>query len=148
MISPGEGAAESGHRHRFRCPMRWSDMDAYGHVNNVVYLAYLEDARVDMLFSLGAEMGARALSDGVLVARHVIDYRRPLVYHPSGVDIDLWIGAIKGASFEVRYEVHDDDALFATASSVIVPFDLAAQRPRRLSQEERAFLSRYLEPSG
>ena len=44
-------------------------MDAYGHVNNVVYLAYLEDARVDMLFSLGAEMGARALSDGAATPR-------------------------------------------------------------------------------
>ncbi len=98
-----------GLRHTFHCPMRWSDMDAYGHVNNVVYLTYLEEARVDMLFTLGAELGAKALSEGVLVARHEIDYRRPLVYHPRGVDIDLWTGAIKGASFEIRYEVHDDE---------------------------------------
>ncbi len=89
-------------------------MDAYGHVNNVVYLTYLEEARVDMLFTLGAELGAKALSEGVLVARHEIDYRRPLVYHQGGVDIDLWTGAIKGASFEIRYEVHDDETVFAT----------------------------------
>ena len=122
-------------------------MDAYGHVNNVVYLAYLEDARVDMLFSLGSEMGARALSDGVLVARHEIDYLRPLVYHPRGVDIDLWVAAIKGASFEISYEVHDDETLFARAPSVLGPYDLAAERPRRISPEERAFLSIYLQPS-
>ncbi len=133
-------------RHRYRCAMRWSDMDAYGHVNNVVYLTYLEEARVDMLFALGAESGGRALSDGVLVARHEIDYRRPLVYHSRGVDIDLWIGAIKGASFEVRYEVHDDETVFARAASVIVPYDLTAERPRRVSPEQRAFLERYLEP--
>src|SRR5688572_33247763 len=72
-----------GLRHSFHCPMRWSDMDAYGHVNNVVYLTYLEEARVDMLFTIGAELGAKALSEGVLVARHEIDYRRPLVYHRS-----------------------------------------------------------------
>jgi acyl-CoA thioester hydrolase len=120
-------------------------MDAYGHVNNVVYLTYLEEARVDMLFTLGAEMGAKALAEGVLVARHEIDYRRPLVYHPRGVDIDLWVGAIKGASFEIRYEVHDDETVFARAASVLVPYDLAAQRPRRVSAEERAFLERYLE---
>jgi acyl-CoA thioester hydrolase len=119
-------------------------MDAYGHVNNVVYLTYLEEARVDMLFHLGAELGARALSDGVLVARHEIDYRKPLVYHPRGVDIDLWTGAIKGASFEIRYEVHDETTLFAEAASVIVPFDLVEQRPRRVSDDERAFLARYL----
>ena len=130
-------------RHTFRCPMRWSDMDAYGHVNNVVYLTYLEDARVDMLFGLGAKMGARALSDGVLVARHEIEYKRPLVYHPRGVDIDLWVGAIKGASFEIHYEVHDDETLFARAASLLVPYDLTAQRPRRVTPEERAFLARY-----
>ena len=133
-----------GLRHTFHCPMRWSDMDAYGHVNNVVYLTYLEEARVDMLFTIGAELGAKALSEGVLVARHEIDYRRPLVYHPRGVDIDLWTDAIKGASFEIRYEVRDDATVFAKAASVLVPFDLTAQRPRRVSPEERAFLERYL----
>ena len=136
-----------GTRHTFHCPMRWSDMDAYGHVNNVVYLTYLEEARVDMLFTLGAELGAKALSEGVLVARHEIDYRRPLVYHQGGVDIDLWTGAIKGASFELRYEVHDDETVFARAASLLVPFDLTAQRPRRVSPEERDFLERYLQPA-
>jgi acyl-CoA thioester hydrolase len=136
-----------GLRHTFHCPMRWSDMDAYGHVNNVVYLTYLEEARVDMLFTLGAELGAKALSEGVLVARHEIDYRRPLVYHQGGVDIDLWTGAIKGASFEIRYEVRDHETVFARAASLLVPFDLTAQRPRRVSPEERAFLERYLPPT-
>jgi acyl-CoA thioester hydrolase len=125
--------------------MRWGDMDAYGHVNNVVYLSYLEEARVDMLFTLGSEMGIKALSDGVLVARHEIEYKRPLVYHPRGVDIDLWVGAIKGASFEIRYEVHDDEVLFARAASVLVPYDLNATRPRRISPEEKSFLQRYLD---
>ena len=137
-----------GKRHTYHCPMRWSDMDAYGHVNNVVYLTYLEEARVDMLFTLGAELGAKALSEGVLVARHEIDYRRPLVYHQGGVDIDLWTGVIKGASFELRYEVHDDETVFARAASLLVPFDLTAQRPRRVSPEERAFLTQYVEPPG
>jgi acyl-CoA thioester hydrolase len=134
-------------RHRFRCAMRWSDMDAYGHVNNVVFLTYLEEARVDMLFALEADNGTKALSDGVLVAHHEIDYKRPLVYHPRGVEIELWVGAIKGASFEIRYEVHDEDTVFATAASLLVPYDLLAARPRRVSPEERAFLERYAEPA-
>jgi acyl-CoA thioester hydrolase len=124
--------------------MRWADMDAYGHVNNVVYLSYLEEARVDMLFTLGAELGVKALSDGVLVARHEIEYKRPLVYHPRGVAIDLWVGEIKAASFEIRYEVHDDNVLFARDASLLVPYDLEAERPRRVTDEERAFLEKYL----
>ena len=130
-------------RHRFRCAMRWGDMDAYGHVNNVVYLSYLEEARVDMLFTLGADRGVTALSEGVLVAKHEIEYKRPLVYHPRGVAIDLWVGEVKGASFEIRYEVHDDNVLFARAASLLVPYDLDAGRPRRVSAEEREFLARF-----
>lgn len=128
--------------------MRWSDMDAYGHVNNVVYLTYLEEARVDMLFSLGSEMGSKALSEGVLVAHHEIDYTRPLVYHPRGVDIEMWVGNIKGASFEIRYEVRDETTVFARAASVLVPYDLQESRPRRVSPAERSFLEQYLQPVG
>lgn len=128
--------------------MRWSDMDAYGHVNNVMYLTYLEEARVDMLFSLGSEMGSKALSEGVLVAHHEIDYTRPLVYHPRGVDIEMWVGNIKGASFEIRYEVRDETTVFARAASVLVPYDLQESRPRRVSPAERSFLEQYLQPVG
>lgn len=39
-------------RHIYRCPLRWSDMDAFGHVNNVVFLRYLEEARIDFMFRL------------------------------------------------------------------------------------------------
>ena len=121
-------------------------MDAYGHVNNVVFLTYLEESRVDMLFALDAEYGGKALAEGVLVAHHEIDYKRPLVYHPRGVDIEMWVGYIKGASFQIRYEIRDETTVFALAASVLVPYDLEAQRPRRVSAEERSFLEKYLEP--
>ena len=135
-----------GTRYRYHCPMRWSDMDAYGHVNNVMFLTYLEEARVDMLLTLGSDSGVKALASGVLVSHHEIDYHRPLVYHPSGVDIHLWCSAVKGATFDMRYEVRDDSTVFATAASTLVCFDLAAERPRRVSAEERVFLARYYEP--
>ena len=114
-------------RHHFRCAMRWADMDAYGHVNNVVYLTYLEEARVDMLFTLGSEQRRQGALRGCPRRGGTRStYKRPLIYHPRGVDIELWVGAIKGASFEIRYEVHDEDTLFARAASVLV-----ALRPGR-----------------
>ena len=133
-------------RHTFRCPMRWSDMDAYQHVNNVVYLAYLEEARVDMLWHAARQAGISKLEQGMLVARHEIDYRRPLVYHPDGVDITVWVTRIGGAHFDLRYVVHDDETTFARAGSRIVPFDLDTERPRRVNPQEKSFLSIYLEP--
>ncbi len=132
-------------RYTFRCPMRWSDMDAYQHVNNVVYLAYLEEARVDMLRHAARQSGVSKLEEGLIVARHEIDYKRPLVYHPDGVDITVWVTRIAAVHFDLRYEVHDDETTFALAGSRIVPYDLDAERPRRIRPEERTFLSVYLE---
>ncbi|MEU2441157.1 acyl-CoA thioesterase [Streptomyces rubradiris] len=125
-------------RHIYRCPLRWADMDAYGHVNNVVFLRYLEEARVDFLFRPDKEF-----KQGSVVARHEIDYKRQLVHRHEPVTVELWVSEIKAASFTLAYEVKDDDLVYARASTVIVPFDFAAQRPRRITAEERDFLQEY-----
>lgn len=113
-------------------------MDAYGHVNNVVFLRYLEEARIDFLFR-----PEKDFQQGSVVARHEIDYKRQLVHRHSPVDIELWVTEIRAASFTITYEVKDDDQVYVTASTVIVPFDFAAQRPRRITAEEREFLNEY-----
>lgn len=113
-------------------------MDAYGHVNNVTFLRYLEEARIDFLFR-----PEKNFKQGSVVARHEIDYKRQLVHRHSPVDIELWITQIRAASFTIAYEVKDGDQIYVTASTVIVPFDFEAQRPRRLTAEERDFLAEY-----
>ncbi|MDH6518986.1 acyl-CoA thioester hydrolase [Streptomyces sp. SAI-208] len=125
-------------RHIYRCPLRWADMDAYGHVNNVVFLRYLEEARIDFLFR-----PEKDFQQGSVVARHEIDYKRQLVHRHAPVDIELWVTEIRAASFTIAYEVKDGDDVYVRASTVIVPFDFAAQRPRRITAEEREFLEEY-----
>lgn len=131
-------------------PMRWSDMDAYGHVNNVQFLTYLEEARIDMLRALARETGHADAQDqvasGVLVAHSAIHYLRPLVHRHAPVPIDVWVTKVGGASFHLAYEVHDEDGtvVYARASSVMVPYDFDRGRPRRLGADERGFLGRYL----
>ncbi|MEU8650214.1 thioesterase family protein [Streptomyces sp. NPDC048737] len=125
-------------RHIYRCPLRWADMDAYGHVNNVVFLRYLEEARIDFLFR-----PEKDFQQGSVVARHEIDYKRQLVHRHRPVDIELWITQIRAASFTIAYEVKDGDQVYVSASTVIVPFDFATQRPRRITAEEREFLEEY-----
>ncbi len=127
--------------------MRWGDMDAYQHVNNVAYFSYLEEARVDMLFVLGDSEGMAALGRGVVVAHHDIDYLAPLVYSPFGVAIDLWVSRVGGSSFTVAYDVHDDTRSYARASTVLVPYDMSLGRPRRLAEEELTFLARFTDDS-
>ncbi|MFE9098397.1 acyl-CoA thioesterase [Streptomyces sp. NPDC007264] len=127
-------------RHIYRCPLRWADMDAYGHVNNVVFLRYLEEARIDFLFRPDKEF-----KQGSVVARHEIDYKQQLVHRHAPVDIELWVTEVKAASFTLAYEVKDKDPdrVYVRASTVIVPFDFEAQRPRRITSEEREFLMEY-----
>lgn len=113
-------------------------MDAYGHVNNAVFIRYLEEARIDFL-----NRPEKNFKQGSVVARHEIDYRRQLVHRHRPVDIELWVTQIRAASFTITYEVKDGDHVYVTASTVVVPFDFEAQRPRRITAEERAFLEEY-----
>jgi acyl-CoA thioester hydrolase len=115
-------------------------MDAYGHVNNVVFLRYLEEARIDFLFR-----PEKDFKQGSVVARHEIDYKRQLVHRHEPVDIELWVTEIRAASFTLAYEVKDGDLVYVRAKTVIVPFDFEAQRPRRITDEERAFLKEYMD---
>ncbi|PBC77388.1 acyl-CoA thioester hydrolase [Streptomyces sp. TLI_235] len=137
-------------RHIYACPLRWSDMDAFGHVNNVVFLRYLEEARIDFMFTQAAEAGAGEFAGGSVVARHEIEYKKPLVHRPTPVTVETWVTKIGGASLTVSYEIKDtaDDGtetVYVKASTIVVPYDLAEGRPRRISPVEREFLSRFMD---
>ncbi|MCU7822486.1 acyl-CoA thioesterase [Kitasatospora sp. DSM 101779] len=137
-------------RHIYACPLRWSDMDAFGHVNNVVFLRYLEEARIDFMFTQAAEAGAGEFAGGSVVARHEIEYKKPLVHRPAPVTVETWVTKIGGASLTVSYEIKDTaedgtETVYVKASTVVVPYDLAEGRPRRISPVEREFLSRFMD---
>jgi acyl-CoA thioester hydrolase len=114
-------------------------MDAYGHVNNTAYLAYLEQARVSMFF----DRYDSSFAGGTVVAHHEITYLRPVVYHPEPLRLELWVDGIRGASFRVQYEVFDGEALVARAATNLVTFDFDTDRPRRLTTDERSLLLSY-----
>lgn len=134
-------------RHIYRCPMRWSDMDAFGHVNNVVFLRYLEEARVDFMFRLAPGEGSASFTGGSVIARHEIDYLRPLVHRHEPVTVETWVTKVGAASLTLAYEVKDPETVYVRASTVVVPYDLEKGRPRRITAEERSFLEEYYDDS-
>lgn len=127
-------------------PIRWSDMDAYGHVNNVQYLRYLEEARVEA-FREWFGQDRSLLDEGVLVARSEIDYLAPLTFTYRPAVVTLWCCRITGASFDIAYVVgqQGSDLTFAHAESTLVTYDLVRSRPRRLGPAERAALESYFD---
>jgi acyl-CoA thioester hydrolase len=125
--------------------MRWSDMDAYGHVNNVVYLQYFEMARVDLFFERASLEERTGLRQGTVVAAHDIRYKRPVVYSARPLDVHIWVSDVRSAAFTCHYELFDHGHLAVTGSTLLVPFDFGINRPRRLTPDENAFLTRYSE---
>lgn len=133
--------------------MRWADMDLLGHVNNVVYVDYLQEARVDMLRTHGPAQTGQ-LAEGAVVVRHEVEYRAPLKFQFRPVSIECWVTEIRVASFTMAYEIfHEDPAaeggrrVYLRATTVLTPYVFATERPRRLSDAERETLADFLEPA-
>lgn len=129
------------HVHEFQ--VRFGDIDVLRHVNNCRYLTYLEDARIAM-FRLDLIREGREPLEGLVVARHEIAYKRPLTLRPEPVRVETWVTELRAASFEVAYEVRDDEHVYAKATSIIVAYDVEESRARRLTDRECAFLKTYL----
>ncbi|WP_404954057.1 acyl-CoA thioesterase [Streptomyces sp. 147326] len=131
-------------RHQYRCSVRWSDMDVYGHVNNAVFLTYLEEARSDLLGGQAAIAGVDTFTAGCVSAKHEIEYKAPLEWREAPVTVEVWVTGFKTVSFSLAYEVKDEGTLYARAASTMVPYDLEGKRPRRLTGAERAYLTGFL----
>jgi acyl-CoA thioester hydrolase len=143
--------AEPGTRYRVNVPLRWSDMDAYGHVNNVQFLRLLEDARV-IGFEDWFGQDRSVLSEGILVARHEIEYLAPLLFRVPPIVVEMWATRIGGAGFDLAYEVRDGrapadggegDVIYARAETTLVLYDFATGRPRRMDPSLRAMLEQH-----
>ena len=142
-------------------PLRWSDFDAYAHVNNAEMLRLLEEARIQAFWRpdegsdggavtavLDARPGAETIS---LIARQEIEYLAPIPYMRAPIDIEMWIGRIGGASLEICYELFSPvgvtpRVLFTRAATTLVMVTAATGKPQRIGDELRALWQPYVEP--
>lgn len=135
-------------RHRTELQLRWGDMDAYRHVNNVAYAAYVQEARARMFAFHLRNTDARSLLGTLVVAKLRIQWRRQLFSRPEPLIASTWISQVRAASLVVECELGDADPAdgpYCTASTVLTPFDFAAQRVRRLTEAETKALAEFLE---
>jgi len=146
--------------------LRWSDLDAYGHVNNAQMFGLFEEARIHAFWAGGDgsandHFPTRILEGGpdaktfTLIAHQEIDYLAPIPYIRDPLDIQLWIGHLGGASLDISYEVYSplvraghvqpEQTLFCRASTTIVLVDSKSMAPRRLTDAEREAVAPYVE---
>src|SRR5206468_2283883 len=94
-------------RHTVQVPMRWSDMDAYQHINNVAFLGYFEMARVSLFFEHPTHDDKTGMRRGLVVHSHEITYKRPVLYDAEPLEIQIWVSTVRAASFLCHYEAFD-----------------------------------------
>jgi acyl-CoA thioester hydrolase len=118
--------------------VRFRDLDAMGHVNNAVFLTYIESARVAFLQDLGAALTLEDMS--IIVARIEIDFRAPVGF---GEDVDISVRASRfgGKSFDLDYELRVGGAVVAEAKSVLVAYDYGTSQAVALPDEWREKLA-------
>jgi len=139
-------------RHRYDCPLRWADLDLLGHINNVRYVDYLQEARAallrDCLHAAGVE---RAEGTGYVVVRHEISFVAPLRFGSRPVAIESWVSEIRPATFTLDHEIFHEGLegeriVYLRARTVLAAFTPATGDPRRLGDAEREALAPYAEP--
>jgi acyl-CoA thioester hydrolase len=118
--------------------VRFRDLDAMGHVNNAVFLTYIESARVAYLQHLGA---AATLDDmSIIVARIEIDFRAPVGFGEE-VAISVRASRFGGKSFDLEYVLRVGDTVVAEAKSVLVSYDYGKGEAVELPDEWREKLA-------
>ena len=122
--------------------VRWRDLDALAHVNNAVYLTYLEHARVEYARHLGLAPNDPT-QIGMIMAEATCRYRSPLRLGER-VTVQIRVSDLRNSSFTFEYAVLGGDGrLAATASTVQVCFDYDAGRPIGIPPEWRDAISAF-----
>ena len=104
--------------HRYPLTVRWSDLDSYGHVNNVKYYDYIQEARIHLITStVGWEPEAVWM-----VVRQDLEYLRPIDFRTEPYEVGTAVVALGNRSFTLAAEIRDPapKTVFATGRTVVV----------------------------
>jgi len=130
-----------GKHFEYRSQVRWGDMDSAGHVNNIVYFRYMEDARIAWFEHLGMLDAGADLRP--ILARVECDFRKPVTY-PGDVVTRQTVTRVGRTSVDHDVEIvlaDDPSQVVATGKSVVVWLDYASGKPAPWSEHQRALFS-------
>lgn len=158
--SPSGSAETPAPRLRTQVPLRWGDMDAYGHINNVQIIRVLEEARIRAFGApantghpVGEPLSAlfNELPEGAqaLVVEHRVRYLASLEYRDVLAEVDVWVTTLKGAGLTLAYEVRDgvDGTRCVLAETQLAFLDAPTGRLLRLTPAQRDRAAAFLAES-
>lgn len=119
--------------------VRFSDLDAYGHVNNATFFTYLEVARTKLFLERFVDFMGRGLL--FLMVKAECEYKKQIQF-PNVVTVALTVGRVGNSSFDLNYTIHDGGgATYATAKTIMVCFDKRLGRTVSLPEEFKRIIA-------
>lgn len=129
-------------------PVRWSDIDLFGHVNNAAFLRFLDDARFTAFPSMGVDSAGRITDRVLVVVKHEIDYLAPVRFTAEPLAVEVWVSRVGTSSVDFGYEIRaGGDAgaegaegsakPYLRARSRMVQVDRSTGRPRPFDDVQR-----------
>lgn len=125
--------------HTTSIPIRWGDMDAYGHVNSTIYFRYMEQARVEWLEAM--DILVRPKGDAPVIINASCTFLVPMNY-PGTVEVRTYIGQLGRSSIPtyVEMRLEGDGTLYAEGAAKVVWMDTATGKSVPLPEHVRAAL--------
>ncbi len=135
-MSDRQAPAREPYRHWLTIPIRWGDMDAFGHVNNAKYFTYCESARISYFQAIGLGAAHNTTPDhGPSLVTATCNFRRQ-VHYPATLEVGVRAVKIGSTSFPLEYGIflEGTDDLVADGSSVVVWVDYHAGKSTALPE--------------
>ena len=105
-------------------PLSWGDMDAFQHINNIVYFRYFENVRMEYFSEANLDTHMESTQNGPILASTQCDFRAPLTY-PDTIRIGATIDSVDARRFTMRYQVESESLgrIAAEGTGLIVWYD-------------------------
>ncbi len=130
----------------FTEPIYTYHIDFVGHVNNIIYVQWLENARVKLLQAMGLSITKIAEEDKLLpiITETIIKYKKPYFLHNT-VHVEVWVSKIMNASaiFEFRF-LNEKEEVCSTGQQKVLFIDEETQRPSRLFGKYKMDFEKFL----
>lgn len=124
----------------FEVQRRFSDVDIYGHINNVQFLVFFEDTRAAWQRLFPTELPTRFQH---IVVRQEIDYAQMVTFTEAPLMVEMWISKVGRTSYATDYRVLDDGTPVATGRTIMVFFDETTGRAAEIPDYMRAWLAQF-----
>ena len=121
-------------------------IDIVGHVNNIIYIQWMENGRVKLLEKMGIPVTELTNTEGILpiITDTSISYKKPFFIHNS-VRIEMWVSKLNNASAILEFRFYNEkNELCATGFQKGLFINTKTMRPARLSEKHREAFEKFL----